>query len=106
MSLHHYLLPRLSSCYNIIVTRLGKSLHCAVLYLVAQSCPTLCDPMDYSPPGSSVHEDSPGKSAGVGCHALLPGIEPGSPALQEILYQLSYQGTSAQGLPFDWSHQH
>ena len=24
--------------------------------LVAQSCPTLCDPMDCSPPGSSVHE--------------------------------------------------
>ena len=23
--------------------------------LVAQSCPTLCDAMDYSPPGSSVH---------------------------------------------------
>ena len=23
--------------------------------LVAQLCPTLCDPMDYSPPGSSVH---------------------------------------------------
>ena len=23
--------------------------------LVAQSCPTLCDPMDCSPPGSSVH---------------------------------------------------
>ena len=22
---------------------------------VAQSCPTLCDPMDYSPPGSSIH---------------------------------------------------
>ena len=22
---------------------------------VAQSCPTLCDPMDYNPPGSSVH---------------------------------------------------
>ena len=22
---------------------------------VAQSCPILCDPMDYSPPGSSVH---------------------------------------------------
>ena len=33
--------------------------------------PTLCDPMDYSPPGSSVHEDSPGKNTGVGCHALL-----------------------------------
>ena len=28
--------------------------------LVAQSCPTLCYPMDYSPPGSSVNGDSPG----------------------------------------------
>ena len=28
---------------------------CAVLCLVSQSCPTLCDPMDCSPPGSSVH---------------------------------------------------
>ena len=26
-----------------------------MLRLVAQSCPTLCDPMDCSPPGSSVH---------------------------------------------------
>ena len=26
-----------------------------VWVLVAQSCPTLCDHMDYSPPGSSVH---------------------------------------------------
>ena len=26
-----------------------------VLALVAQSCPTLCDPMDCSPPSSSVH---------------------------------------------------
>ena len=26
-----------------------------VKVLVTQSCPTLCDPMDYSPPGSSVH---------------------------------------------------
>ena len=25
---------------------------------VAQSCPTLCDPMDYSLPGSSIHEIS------------------------------------------------
>ena len=27
----------------------------AVKVLVAQSCPTLCDPMDCIPPGSSVH---------------------------------------------------
>ena len=34
----------------------------------------LCDPMDCSPPGSSVHGDSPGKNTGVGCLALLQGI--------------------------------
>ena len=27
-----------------------------MLVLVAQWCPTLCDPVDCSPPGSSVHE--------------------------------------------------
>ena len=54
---------------------------------VAQSCPTLCDPMDCSPPGSSVHGilqtrilewvafSSPGDLPN-------PGIEPRSPALQ------------------------
>ena len=47
-----------------------------VLYLVVQSCPTLCDPMDGSPPGSSVHGDSPGKNTRVDCHALLQGIFP------------------------------
>ena len=41
---------------------------------VAQSCPTLWDPMDCSPPGSSVHGDSPGKNTGVGHHAPLQGI--------------------------------
>ena len=30
--------------------------------LVAQSCPTSCNPMDCSPPGSSVHE---GAQAGI-----------------------------------------
>ena len=52
-----------------------------------QSCPTLCDPMDYSPSGSSYHGDSVGIT-GVGCHALLQGnlpnsgIKPRSPTLQ------------------------
>ena len=32
--------------------------------------------MNHSPPGSSVHEDSPGKNTGVGCHVLLQGIFP------------------------------
>ena len=47
----------------------------AVLCLVTQSCPTLCNPMDGSPPGSSVHGDSPGKNAEVGCHALFQLIQ-------------------------------
>ena len=46
------------------------------LRLVAQSCLTLCDPMDCSPPCSSVHGDSSGKNIGVDCHTLLQGIFP------------------------------
>ena len=38
---------------------------------VTQLCLTFWDPMDCSPPGSSVHGNSPGKNTGVGCHALL-----------------------------------
>ena len=41
-----------------------------------QLCPSLYNPMGYSPPGSSVHRDSPGKNTGVGCHALLQGVFP------------------------------
>ena len=53
--------------------------------------------MDCSPPGSSIHGDSPGKNTGVGCHALLQGISstqgwnPGLPHSRQILYQLSHQ---------------
>ena len=67
--------------------------------LVVQSCPTLCDPMGCSPPGSFVHGDSPGKNTGVGCHVLLQGIFPtqeSNPGLlhcRQILYCLSHQGS-------------
>ena len=70
-----------------------------MLCLVAQSCPILCNPMDSSLPGSSVHGDSPGKNTGVGCHALLQGIFPtqgwnsGLLHCRQILYQLSHQGS-------------
>ena len=37
---------------------------------------SFCDPMDCSPPDSSVHGDSPGKNTEVSCHALLQGIFP------------------------------
>ena len=43
---------------------------------VAQSCLTLRYPLDQSPPGSSVHGDSPGKNIRMGCHVLLQGIFP------------------------------
>jgi len=33
----------------------GLSSSCKVKVKVPQSCPTLCNPMDWSPPGSSVH---------------------------------------------------
>ena len=68
-----------------------------VLCLVTQLCPTLCNPMDCSPPGSTVHGDSPGKKTGVGCHALLhsifptQGSKPGLPHFRQILYCLSHQ---------------
>ena len=54
-----------------------------------QPCPTLCDPMDYSPPGSFSPWDSPGKNIGVGCHALLQGIFPTqglNPCLLSLLH--------------------
>ena len=69
----------------------------SVLCLVAQSCPTLCDLMDCSPQGFSVHGDSPGRNTGVGCHALLQGIfptqgsQPGLPHCRQIPYCLSQQ---------------
>ena len=46
----------------IIMRAENKKLVCwAVLCLVAQSCPTLCYPIDCSLTGFSVHGDSPGK---------------------------------------------
>ena len=59
-----------------------------------QPCPTLGDPMDCSPPGSSAHGILQGKNTGVGCHGALPdtGFEPASlisPALAERFFTIS-----------------
>ena len=69
-----------------------------VLCLAAQSCLTLCDPINYSLAGFSVHGiDFPGKNTGVGCHVLLQGIfptqgsNPGLPHCRWKLYHLSHQ---------------
>ena len=55
--------------------------------LVAQSCPTLCNPMDCSLPGSSVHEILQARilewvAISSSGDLLEPGIEPRSPSLQ------------------------
>ena len=41
-----------------------------------QLCPTLCNPMHRSLPGSPVHGYFPGKNTGMGCYFLLQGIFP------------------------------
>ena len=40
-------------------------------------CLILCNPIASSPPGSSVHGDSPDRNPGVGCHALLRALPGG-----------------------------
>ena len=67
----------------------------AVLCTVIQSSPTVCDPKDCSPPGSSVHGDSPGKNNAVGCYGIFPtqGWNPGLPHCRWILNHLSHQGS-------------
>ena len=65
----------------------------------AQLCPTLCDPMNYSPSGSSIHGNSPAKNTGMDGHALLQGIfltqesNWGLLHYSWIFYQESYQGS-------------
>ena len=60
---------------------------------VAQSCLTLCDPMDCSP------WNSPGHNTGVGSHSLLQGNFPTQGAnsgllhCKHLLYQLSHKGS-------------
>ena len=60
---------------------------------VSQSCPTLSDPMDYSP------WNSLSQNTGVGSLSLLQGIfptqgsNPGLPHCRQILYQLSHKGS-------------
>ena len=66
---------------------------------VSQSCLALCNPIDGSLPGSSVHGNSSGKNTGVGCHVFLQrifptqGLNPGLLHCSKILYHLSHQGS-------------
>ena len=63
-----------------------------------------CDPMDCSPPGSSVHGILQAKNTVVGCHFLLQGIfptqglNPGLPHWRQTLYRLSLPEVQNTGL--------
>ena len=82
---------------NKLVKFMNKKV--CVCLLVAQLRPTRCDPISCSPPGSSVHGDSPGKNTGVDCHGFLQGIfptqgsNPGLALCRQILYCLSHKGS-------------
>ena len=54
---------------------LNTNLHIGV-YVCAQSCPNLCDPVNCNSPGISWPWDCSGQNTGVGCHFLLQGIFP------------------------------
>ena len=65
----------------------------------AQLYPTLCDPMDCSPPDSCVHEIFQARILEWVCHFLLQGIFPIQGLkldllyCRQILYRLSYKGS-------------
>ena len=70
-----------------------------VKVLVAQSCLTVCDPMDCSPLGSSVHGILHATILEWVSHSFLQGIfptqglNPGLLHCRQILYCLSHQGS-------------
>ena len=86
----------LSRCWENVLIKIQVFM---CVCLVAQSRPTLWDPMDCSPPGFSVHGDSPGKNIWVGCHALLQwifpiqGLNPSLLHCRQILYHFNHQGS-------------
>ena len=79
--------------------------HCKVKVLVAQSCLTLCSPMDCSLPGSSVHEILQARilewvaipfsrGSSQSSQSLTQGSKLGLPHCRQILFHLSHQGSS------------
>ena len=80
-------------CYLLEIIRNAWLWVCACV-LSDFSCVRLCDPMDCSPPCSSVHGDSPGKNTGVGCHLLLQGIFPTWGSNPHLLCLLPWQAGS------------
>ena len=62
------------------------------IYMVTQLCPTLCDPVDCSPP-FFYPRNFPGKNTRGGCNFLLQGLNP------SFLYLLHWQADSLPLMP-------
>ena len=88
------------TCLKLYLQGLSPPLGCfPKLFLVTQSCPTLCDPMDCSSPSSSVHGDSPDKNTEVGCHVLHLGIFLTQGSNWQLLCLLHWQASSLPRAP-------
>ena len=73
----------------LFVMRKTVTRTCAVLSHF--SCLTLCNPMDCSPPGPSVHRILQARIIGVGCHVLLQEIFPSQGSNPHLLCLLHWQ---------------
>ena len=76
----------------------GTMPSCALLCLVAQSCPTL-RPHGLQPARLLHPWNSPGKSTGVGCHSLLQGIFPDPGACISCIGRPCSRGSSPPRSP-------
>ena len=70
-----------------------------VLAKSLRSCLTLCNPMNCSPPGSSVHGILQARMLELGCHAPLQGIFPTQGSDQCLLHLLHWQVGSLLLMP-------
>ena len=64
--------------YIYIYTYIHTHTHTSVFSSVAQSCPTLCDPMNYSTPGLPVHHQLP-EFTQIHVHQVGDAIQPSHP---------------------------
>ena len=72
---------------------------CVCVRAHAQSCLTLCDPMDCNSPGSSVRGLFPEENTGVSCHFLLQKIYPNQGSLASPAVASGFFTTKPLGKP-------
>ena len=102
-----HLLKRLSFLHCIFLTPL-PTIRCPSVGSVAQSCPTLCDPMNGSTPSLPVHHELP-EFTQTHAHRVSDAIQPShplsSPSPNPSQHQSLFQGVNsshkvAKGLEF------